>query len=32
VDQIVMAFEDGEMAKEVFHFVWEGKALSRPTP
>jgi hypothetical protein len=27
----VLTFEDGQMAKEVFHFVW-GKAMDRPMP
>jgi hypothetical protein len=30
-DRVVLTFEDGHMAKEVFHFVW-SKALSRPMP
>ena len=30
-NQVVLTFEDGQLAKEVFQFVW-GKALSRPMP
>jgi hypothetical protein len=30
-NQVVLTFEDSQMAKEVFHFVW-GKAMDRPMP
>ena len=30
-NQVVLTFEDGQMAKEVFHFVW-GKVMDRPMP
>jgi ABC-type uncharacterized transport system substrate-binding protein len=29
--EVVLTFEDSQMAKDVFHFVW-GKAMDRPMP